>query len=132
MTGVVVFAHGSSVEPANARVVETASELARAGGFPLVETAFLELAEPDLAEAVKRLVSRGAKRVVIVPYFLTLGIHLRRDLPGIVAGLRSIYQDVEIETTEPLEGHPALLEALLDRAKTALQHGGSRSESQAD
>ena len=83
-TGFAVFAHGSKVESANDAVRAVADQLAHDGGYDLVEAAFLELAEPDLNGAVDRLVARGATRVVVIPYFLTLGTHLQRDLPRLV------------------------------------------------
>ena len=130
MMGIVVFGHGSSVESANESVRRIAADLRARAGVPLVESAFLELGAPDLPEAVDSLVRAGARHVLIVPYFLTLGIHLQRDLPRIVDGIRSIHKDVRIEVSKPLDGHPALLDALAGRALEAI-HGGSRSESQA-
>ena len=90
--------------------------VAQQGGFRLVETAFLEQGTPDLAEAVRRLVERGASRILVVPYFLTLGLHLQRDLPRIVERLSRIQSGVEIRVTAPLDGHPSMAQALIDRA----------------
>jgi sirohydrochlorin ferrochelatase len=118
-TGIVIFAHGSSVPSANEAVRVVAEAAAAAGAFERVETAFLE-AKPDLAEAVARLAGAGATRILVVPYFLTLGIHLQRDLPAIVAQLAQAHHNVEIRITPPLDGHPALAQVLLDRAKEAL------------
>ena len=118
-TGIVVFAHGSSVESANDAVRSVVASLGRSGRYELVETAFLELAAPTLAEAVDRLVARGAARIVVIPYFLTLGIHLQRDLPRIVSGISSVHKGVEIHVTDPLDGHPALVTILADRATEA-------------
>jgi sirohydrochlorin cobaltochelatase len=95
-----------------------AEAAAAAGAFERVETAFLE-AQPNLAEAVARLAGSGVTRILVVPYFLTLGIHLQRDLPAIVAQLAQVHQNVEIRVTPPLDGHPALLQVLLDRAQAA-------------
>lgn len=120
MTALVIFAHGSSVAGANESVERVTTRMAADGGYPLVEPAFLELAQPDLREAVARVVARGATRVVVIPYFLTLGIHLRRDLPKIVEGIASNYPGLRIDVTEPLDGHPSLVGILLDRARTAL------------
>ena len=83
-TAIIVFAHGSSVETANEAVRAVTREVAREGGFTLTETAFLEMAQPDLPAAVAKMHAAGAERIVVIPYFLTLGIHLRRDLPRIV------------------------------------------------
>lgn len=123
--GIVIFAHGSSVVSANESVRRAAETTARNGGFELVETAFLEQARPDLREAVELLVRKGATRILVIPYFLTLGVHLERDLPKIVEGLASIYKGVEIRVTPPLDGHPALCQILEQRARQALAEGGS-------
>ncbi len=117
--GYVIFAHGSRIESANEGVREIANAFARAGSYPLVETAFLELGQPDLAGAVARLAGKGVEHIVVIPYFLTLGIHLDRDLPALVAQLEDAHPGIEIKVTKPLEGHPALLRVLLDRAGEA-------------
>ena len=114
--GYVVFAHGSRVETANQAVRAVAAELARAGGYENVTAAFLELGDPDLNEAVARLARQGIGRIVVIPYFLTLGTHLERDLPRIVSEISNQYQDLIIEVTAPLDGHPGLVQILLDRA----------------
>ena len=117
-TGYIVFAHGSSVESANDAVRAVAAELARRGELGEVEAAFLEGGKPDLAEAVDALAAR-VSRIVVVPYFLTLGLHLQRDLPRLVEETRRAHPEVAIEVTPPLDGHPAMAEALLDRAREA-------------
>lgn len=121
MTALVVFAHGSSVAAANEAVARVTERMAAEGGYELVETSYLEMAQPDLPAAVERVIERGATRVIVIPYFLTLGIHLRRDLPRIVEGIASIHPGVRIDVTEPLDGHPSLVGILLDRARTALE-----------
>jgi sirohydrochlorin ferrochelatase len=118
MTGFVVFAHGSRVESANQAVRDVAGQM-QAEAQVAVEPAFLELGRPDLADATERLVSRGVTRVVVIPYFLTLGTHLQRDLPRLVQEVARRNGNVEIEVTSPLDGHPALLQALMDRASEA-------------
>jgi len=75
-TGIIVFAHGSRLEPANEAVRSVARQLVGAGRFETVEAAFLELGEPSLEGAVEALVGRGVHDILVVPYFLTLGIHL--------------------------------------------------------
>ncbi len=85
-----------------------------------MESAFLELGKPDLPGAVEQLVARGADRIVVIPYFLTLGRHVERDLPRIVQGLSEKHGGIKIEVTPPLDGHPSLLQILIERARGAL------------
>ncbi len=114
-----MFGHGSSVESANDAVRAMAAELARRAGYAAVETAFLECGQPDLRGAVDRLADRGFGRVIVIPYFLTLGMHLQRDLPRLVEELRAVHPGITIQVTPPLDGHPALIEALMGRAAAA-------------
>jgi sirohydrochlorin ferrochelatase len=116
--GIVVFGHGSSVASANEAVQIVASHAASAGGWPLYETAFLECA-PRLEDAIRKLVSAGASRVLVLPYFLTLGIHLQRDLPVLVNDL-AVRFGVAIQVAPPLDGHAGLEKILVDRAQEAL------------
>ena len=119
MTGLVVFAHGSRIEPAN-EAVRSVAEGLRSRTAALVETAFLELGTPDLAGAVEHLMMQGAERIVVIPYFLTLGRHIEEDLPRIVRDISQRHGGITIDITPPLDGHPALLEILLERAREAL------------
>ena len=119
MTGFIIFAHGSRIESANQAVRDVAAQMAQAGQ-QIVEAAYLELGEPDLAGAARRLINRGARRVIVIPYFLTLGTHMQRDLPRLARNASRDNGNIEIRVTSPLDGHPALLQALLDRASEAL------------
>jgi sirohydrochlorin ferrochelatase len=120
VTGFIVFAHGSRIESANQAVRDVAARLAASGNH-VVEAAFLELGTPDLRGAAQRLRDNGVSRIIVIPYFLTLGTHLQRDLPRLAReAANSLGAGVEMEVTAPLDGHPALLEALLDRASQAL------------
>ena len=119
-TGIIVFAHGSRIESANEGVRALAAALADAGPFGHVEPAFLELGRPDLTGAVATLAERGVELIVVIPYFLTLGVHLERDLPRLVSELMAAHPGISIRVTPPLEGHPALLQILLERCADAM------------
>jgi sirohydrochlorin ferrochelatase len=116
-TGIIVFGHGSSVASANDAVRVVAEDAARLGGWGAYETAFLECS-PRLQEAVAALAARGIGEVLVLPYFLTLGIHLQRDLPRLVEELERQY-DIAIRVAPPLDGHAALSRILVERASEA-------------
>ena len=115
--GIIVFGHGSSVESANEAVRMIARLAAQHGAWGLYETAFLEVT-PRLSDAVAALVARGAKEILVLPYFLTLGIHLQRDLPKLVEELSREY-GLAIRVTPPLDGHPQLSRILVERVLEA-------------
>ena len=118
--GLVIFAHGSSIASANAAVDAVAQATAESGGY-LVQVGFLEPVHPTLEDAAARLVERGATRILVLPYFLTLGLHLQRDLPRIVEQVSAAHPSVEFRVAPPLDGHAALIQILLDRAHEALR-----------
>jgi sirohydrochlorin ferrochelatase len=113
----VVFAHGSSVESANQAVRDVAKQAAELGAWRVFAAAFLEGGKPSLADAIEELAARGESRFIIVPYFLTTGLHLQRDLPRLIEQIRKRHHGIEIEVTPPLDGHPAMATALVDRAR---------------
>jgi sirohydrochlorin ferrochelatase len=120
MTALVVFAHGSKVAAANQAIRDVAARVEARSGY-ITTAAFLEIAEPDLPRAVETLLERGASRIVVLPYFLAPGRHAERDLPRIIEHLRGIHKEVRIETAANLDGHPALVGILLDRAAAVLE-----------
>jgi sirohydrochlorin ferrochelatase len=119
-TGIIIFAHGSRIEPANEAVRSVAADFARAGGYSHVEAAFLELGTPSLEEAAAGMAAQGIQRIVVIPYFLTLGMHLERDLPRLVEDISNNNSGLEITVTAPLDGHPGLVEILKARASSAI------------
>lgn len=122
-TALILFAHGSRVEPANEAVRAVAAEVAWRGGLEIVEAAFLESGRPDLCEAVARAMAQGAGQIVVVPYFLTLGTHLQRDLPQLVEQARAANGNPPVQVTPPLDGHPALAGIVLERFEGAAATG---------
>src|SRR5438552_17520977 len=104
----LLIAHGSRQEEANADLHYLAAELSRRGTFATVIASFLELADPGIDEAGARCVSAGAERVVLLPYFLSAGIHVRRDLTAARDRLAARFPHVEFRLAEPLGQHPLL------------------------
>ena len=121
-TGIIVFAHGSRIESANQAVRDVVAAMLRPRGpYEHVETAFLELGQPDLTGAAGRLAAAGVGRIVVIPYFLTLGLHLERDLPRLIEETARQFPGIVFRSTPPLDGHPALAQILLDRARAAME-----------
>jgi len=112
-TAVLLIAHGSREPAANADLHELAARLAKSGDHPIVVACFLELAEPDIAAGAGRCVDEGATRVLMVPYFLSAGVHLRRDLTAARDELQARHPGVAFRLGPPLGPHP-LLDALVE------------------
>ncbi|MBI3866432.1 MAG: sirohydrochlorin cobaltochelatase [Planctomycetia bacterium] len=114
-TAVLLIAHGSRRSEANADLVQLA-ELVRAQNlYPIVETAYLEIAEPGISAAGAACVDRGATTVKLLPYFLSAGAHVVDDLESHRRELSAQFPGVTFELCPPLGLHPLMVEIVLAR-----------------
>jgi sirohydrochlorin ferrochelatase len=120
-TAIVLFGHGSRVEDANQGVRDLARQVQEAGPYHHVRAAFLELGQPDLNTAVAEAAGDGMQRVIVIPYFLTVGTHLQRDLPNLIAPLKKKYPQLAIEVGQSLEGHPLMASVILGRVQEVMR-----------
>lgn len=65
-----------------------------------VELAFLDFMTPNLPDLVTQLVADGCRKVIVSPIFLGQGGHVLRDVPVMLAQLRSQYPDVDFHLAE--------------------------------
>lgn len=110
--GVVVVAIGSSDVAANERTASVALKLASNTHWAGATTAFATGTGPSPAEAVELLRQRGARRVVIAPWFLAPGRLLDR--------VSDFARDNGIAMTAPLGAHQLVAATVLDRYDQAL------------
>lgn len=119
-TSLVLMAHGSRQAAANDDLIALAEMMQARGPYDRVAPSFLELAEPGILTACRDVVHDGAERVVMVPYFLSAGVHVRRDLTALRDQLATEFPSVAFELAEPLGRHPLLMDIVLQRAAEAL------------
>ena len=123
MKALLLVAHGSRRAESNAEVGRLADELrARAGAeFGWVGHAFLELAEPGIPEGMGQAVAAGATELLVLPYFLSAGRHVVKDIPDeIEIGLREQPQ-LRVSVAPYLGARPGVSDLLLG---TALRESG--------
>jgi sirohydrochlorin ferrochelatase len=100
---------------ANEGLSDVARQLTSLLGGGRVEAAFLQMAQPDLREAVDRCVKAGSARIAVLPFFLFPGAHVLEDIPKAVDALRRAYPAVEIVLAPHLGAHPKLAEIAAER-----------------
>jgi len=54
---------------------------------------------------------------VVIPYFLTEGTHLRRDLPRLVEAGKQQFPALEIQVGRSLEDHPEMASLVRSRIR---------------
>ena len=121
--GVILLAHGAR-DPAWAEPFEAIRRRleALAPGTP-VSLAFLELMTPDLDGAARALMARGCRAITVVPAFLGVGGHVRRDVPALVEALRRAHPDLEATLSSALGEDAAVQDAMAKSALAAVLRG---------
>ncbi|MDQ6628888.1 MAG: CbiX/SirB N-terminal domain-containing protein [Pseudomonadota bacterium] len=116
---IILFAHGAR-DPRWAEPFATIAERMRQQRPAVpIELAFLELMQPDLATAARRLVAAGATRIDVVPLFLGQGGHLRNDLPPLVEALRGAHPDTAFRLHPAIGENAAVIAAIASAAHEA-------------
>jgi len=80
---VILIGHGSRAVGADDDMERVAAELRAASGG-IVETCRMGGRGVLFDEAIERCVRLGVEEVIVLPYFLNFGIHLREDIPEIL------------------------------------------------
>ncbi len=117
MDAILLLGHGSRLTEANMALKQMAHLVKEMGDISLVEIAFLQFGRPDFFEGVSACISKGAKKIIIHPYFLYKGRHFHEDIVEMIEEARRKYNGIEFVLTEPLGVHENIAEVVLERAK---------------
>ena len=120
MNALLLIAHGSRRQQSNDEVRVIADRLREncADQYPIVEAAFLELAQPSIPDGIKCCADRGADSIIVLPYFLNSGTHVVVDIPEIVEQARPDYPDVDIKIGRHLGASDRMLDLLVASANS--------------
>lgn len=115
-TGIIIVDHGSRLDESNRLLEQLAEMFARRykDKYAIVEPAHMELAEPSIASAYERCANRGAKRIVVCPFFLGPGKHWTQDIPRLTAEAAANFPGTKYHVT-PTLGLDDLILQLLDK-----------------
>jgi precorrin-8X/cobalt-precorrin-8 methylmutase len=118
MESIILIGHGSPKKDAN-RLCIIADMLHRTlhpgcdGGC--VKVAYMEFAEPSIPEALDSEARRGARKIIIHPFFLNAGVHVTKDIPEMISDAESRHPGVDFVYTEPLGVHEKLVQVVIER-----------------
>ncbi|KAJ0234552.1 Sirohydrochlorin ferrochelatase [Hirschfeldia incana] len=120
--GIIIVDHGSRRKESNLMLEEFVKMFKDNTGYPIVQPAHMELAEPSIKCAFSLCVQQGAKRVVVSPFFLFPGRHWHQDIPALTADAAKEFSDVSYLITAPLGLHHLLIDVVNDRIQHCLSH----------
>ncbi|MFC9277674.1 sirohydrochlorin chelatase [Streptomyces collinus] len=117
---VLLVGRGSTDPDANAEVHKAARLLWEGRGYAGVETAFVSLAAPDVPSGLDRCARLGARRIVVLPYFLFTGIlpdRVRRQTEEWAAA----HPETEVRSADVIGPEPELLDLVMERYEEAVR-----------
>jgi sirohydrochlorin ferrochelatase len=111
----LIVAHGSRREASNDEVRQLSELIAKKAGsdYDMVRPAFLELAEPSIPDGIQQCIDAGAEEVVVMPYFLSAGRHVAKDIPEEVAPKQAQHPDRTIRIAPYLGAADGIAELML-------------------
>ena len=119
MQVLLLVAHGSRRQESNLEIESLSKKIAKIESkeFDKVMPAFLEFASPSIPEAIKKCSEIGAAKVTILPYFLSAGVHITRDIPNEISEASQNTPDLDIQIANYFGSRDEIAEILM---KTAL------------
>jgi len=114
MKALVIVAHGSRRQASNDEVVTLSKHIEEQmkSEYPIIETGFLELAEPLIPNAIDNCVKQGATDICVVPYFLSAGRHVQEDVPTEVEKTREIHPEIPMEVLLHIGGSSMMIDLI--------------------
>jgi sirohydrochlorin ferrochelatase len=125
-TAYLLVGHGSRVPGANRVLRRVAAAVRARMRDARVEACFLEAAAPGLPESIERCVAAGARRILVVPYFLYLGGHVGRDLPRAMRRARRMHPGLRIRLAPHLGFDRRLVALVAERVRRGRRAAGWR------
>ncbi|MEU5084105.1 MULTISPECIES: sirohydrochlorin chelatase [Streptomyces] len=117
---VLLVGRGSTDPDANAEVFKAARLLWEGRGYAGVETAFVSLAAPDVPSGLDRCAALGARRIVVLPYFLFTGIlpdRVRQQTEDWAAA----HPELDVRSADVIGPEPELLDLVMERYEEAVK-----------
>lgn len=113
MYGVILIAHGSEKSSADNIVAEISKKTEKLLRGAQVKYGFLK--HNDFDKIVSNFVSNGIHEIIVLPYFLYDGPHVRRDIRNIAEDLSLRHPQMKITIAEHLGIDERLAEIAADR-----------------
>lgn len=112
--GIIILGHGTRIKKANATIRRVIGQIKRKGGPWVMEPSYLQMHGPNLHASVKRVLKTGCRTIIVVPFFLFMGNHVKRDIPREIEREAKLYKDVKFIYARNLGDDPRICDIVLD------------------
>ena len=111
----IILGHGSRSAESTAQFLEVVALFAARYPGDVVLPAFMQLATPSLEEALNSAAARGVEDIIVLPCFLFQGMHVKADIPEMLAQLKSAHPQINVRFGQPIGADPRIADILSDR-----------------
>ncbi|WP_332649836.1 CbiX/SirB N-terminal domain-containing protein [Lysinibacillus sp. 54212] len=118
-TAILLIARGGSDPYANGDVYKISRLLWEKLDVAMVESAFMGVTTPTVQQGIERCVKLGAKKIIMLPYFLFTGILMER-MGKMAESFIEEYPEVDITIAQYFGYHPNLKKVLIERLQQAI------------
>ncbi|MCY3024078.1 MAG: CbiX/SirB N-terminal domain-containing protein [Planctomycetota bacterium] len=115
MQALIILGHGSRVPEAGRDMERVAAGLKEKYRQAMVEVCYMSQLGPHFPEVFDKCVAAGATEVLVLPYFLHMGQHLRSDIPRILREKAKGFPHVRVVLGRHLGFDPLLTDLLEKR-----------------
>jgi sirohydrochlorin cobaltochelatase len=120
MKGVLILAHGSREKTTEDTLTTIIDKLKHELPDCIIEPAYLQFSEKNLAAGLDALVARGITDIKVIPYFLFSGVHIREDIPREINEYLADKRNISVTLGKTLGADERLAMVLADRVREAL------------
>lgn len=112
--GLLLLAHGARDPQWSRPFEQVAAQLAARPGAPSVQLCFLEFMTPGLVQGGQMLAAQGCQHIDVVPMFLGVGGHVRKDVPVLLAQLQEALPDATLQLKPAIGERADVLAAMVE------------------
>jgi sirohydrochlorin ferrochelatase len=116
---IILLAHGSRVPEAGKDMEQVANRLREKYTHPIVEICYLSRWGPHFPEVLEKCVNQGAEKVIVIPYFLHMGLHFLLDIPEMLQEESRKFPQVKLILGKFLGFNEALVDLVQGRIEEA-------------
>jgi sirohydrochlorin ferrochelatase len=117
---IVLLGHGSRLPDSGRAMEKVAQRLKDQFGRRTVKIAHMSMQQPDLDSALTSCIEQGATHVVVIPYFLHEGVHIREDVPEMMEKFAAAHPGVRLALGKGLGYDPLLADIVQKRIEAAM------------
>lgn len=119
-TAIVLLGHGSKAKGALESMHRVADWIGERYGVHSMLVCQMDPPGMTLSEGVAAFALQGFEQVLVLPYFLHFGNHLREDIPALIKEANALHPGVDVRLGRHLGADPALADLVHRRLQESL------------